>query len=555
MTWREAARLSDVAFSELSFQAIYAIKQGNLAPPGKAKELVAKARRRVNQSKGVVSFVLALLALGAAIALRVASVRSKYLPSGTIPIGAFDAGVITGLLALEVAFLWWAGMQILPTFLSSGALPVLEALPIDERTLRWSAGILYLRVFDLPAITVLIATPLAVGLVLGPLAGLAVLPGAFAVVGLSLGLSLLTGRFFLRRVQGSRGGGGNTIVRWTYLILWLVPVFSMFVFVVAAPAFLEWLGRLAEAGPSAMSHLLLLAFPFALAALPSLAANGPNGLGLDPAGWGFLALGVAVYGGLTGWSLVWTVQSVRRVGLVPPLAELPGTFARVDLRPQNPVLAVLTKDLRIASRTPGYAFLILLPVLDAIAIGLLTYVSPAGTSTTFSIALAAVTTAAILATFFGPAFFAIEVFAYAYGRTLPLSDRTLVAGKAIMVTSMYLVAAGTVLGIALARIFVPGVFLGFIAAELPAVAAAAFLELGLLYRRARTRGLPITNLYASATFSFFISIPGVILAGAPLVAWELTKAQGLETGLLAMGILSLGELAFAAPYALGRRES
>ena len=555
MTWRDAARLSEVAFTEVAFQSVYAFKQGNIAPPGPARVIVAKSRRRVAQSKAVVSCVLALLALGAAIALRVAADRAKYLPAGAIPLGTFQAGVLTGLLALEVAFLWWAGMQVLPTFLSSGALPVLESLPIDEPTLRWTAGILYLRLFDLPALTVLIATPLAVGLVLGPVAGVAMIPGAFAVIGLSLGLSLITGRFFLRRVQGSRGGGGRTIVRWSYLVLWLVPVFSMFVFVVAAPAFLEWLGRLSASGPSLQAHLLLLAFPFALATLPALAASGPSGLGLDPTGWVFLGAGVALYAALTIWSLVWVMASVQRVGLVPALAELPGRAADVELNPQRPVLAVLTKDLRIASRTPGYAFLILLPVLDSIAIGLLTYLSPPGTSTSFSIALAAVTTAAILATFFGPAFFAIEVFAYSYGRTLPISERTLVSGKTLLVTAMYLVAASTVLGISLARIFEPALFAAFILGELPAVTAAAFLELGLLYRRARIRGLPITNLYSSAWFAFIVGVPGVLVAAGPLVTFEIVKRAGPWIGLLAMAVVALLELAVFAAYALGGRGS
>jgi predicted permease len=555
MTWREAARLSDVAYTELSFQAIYAFRQGNLAPPGPAREIVAKSRRRVAQSKVVISFVLAILSVGAGLALRIANARAKYLPAVQIPLGTFQAGVLTGLLALDVAFLWWAGMQILPTFLSSGSLPVLEALPIDEKTLRWTAGILYLRLFDYPALTVLITTPLAVGLVLGPLAGLAILPGAFAAVGLSLSLSLVTGRFFLRRVQGSRSGGGATIVRWSYLVLWLIPVFSLFVFVVAAPAFIEWLARIAAGGPSLLSHLLLLAFPFALATLPALAASGPTGLGLDPAGWGFLGAGILLYAALASWSLVWVMASVRRVGLLPAMSEVPPMARPIRVRPQRPVLAVLTKDMRIASRTPGYAFLILLPVLDAIAIGLLTYVSPSGTSTTFSIALAAVTTAAVLATFFGPAFFAVEVFAYSYGRTLPIADRTLVAGKSLLVIAMYLVAAGTVLGIALARIFEPLVFSAFIFAELPAVAAAAFLEIGMLFRRARARGMPITNLYAGAWFAVLVSVPGVVIAALPLVAFEIAGAGGLGDGLLAMALVSLSALALTAPYAFGRGES
>ncbi len=551
MSWREALRLSDVAFAELSLQAIYAFRQGNVAPGGSGPRIVARARRRVVQSKAIVSFVLALLALAAALALRAVRLRAVFF-GATLPPAAFEAGVVTALLSLDVAFLWWTGMQVLPTFLSSGVLPVLEPLPIDDRTLERTAGLLYLRLFDLPALTVLVVTPIVLGLAAGPWVGLALVPGVVAAVAFSLGLSLLTGRFFVRRVQGSRGGGGRTLLRWVYLVLWLVPAFAMFAFVIVAPSFFTTLAVLAGAGPSTAAHLLLAAFPFTLAALPALVASGPSGLGLDPVGWETLAAATAGYLALAAWSLVWVFGSVRRIGLVPAGGMASGPGVRVALKPQRPVLSVLTKDLRVASRTPGFAFLVLLPVLDAVAIGLLTFARAPGGSAAFGIALAAVVTAALLATFFGPAFFAVEVFAYAYGRTLPLPDRSLLAGKVLLVAMLFLVAGGTVLGITLTRIFDPVLFVAFIAAELPAVVAASLLELGILFRRARSKGLPITNLYSGAWISFLVAIPGLVVAGLPLVAFDYALAGGLELGLLAMAAVALGELGIVAPLMLGR---
>ena len=553
MTWREAARLSDVAYTELALQAIYAVRQGNVAPSGPVRTVAARARRRVLQSKVIISVVLGVIALGGAYLVRIIA-RHPTIASVSAPPGVLEAGILTGLLSLEVAFLWWTGMQVLPTFLASGVLPVLEALPIEERTLNRATGLLYLRLFDVPALTVLLATPIGLGFTIGPLAGVAIVPGVVCVVAFSLGLALLTGRFFVRRVQGSRGGGGRTIVRWAYLVLWLAPPFAMFALVIAAPAFFGVLGSAAASGPSWTSHLLLVTFPYPLAALPALAASGPVGFGMDTTGWVLLGAGVAGYVGVAAWSIAWMMVRVRTVGFVPPGSRATtARFSPWNLRPQAPTLAVLTKDLRIASRTPGFAFLILLPLLDSVAIGLLTFVAAPGSAVAFSLALAAVTTAALLATFFGPAFFAIEVFAYSAGRTLPLSDRALVSGKVLLIAAMYLTAGGTVLGITLARVFDPLLFVAFILAELPAVAAAALFELGLVFRRARAKGLPITNLYAGAWIAFFVSVPGVIVAAAPLVTFHLASANGAYRGLLAMLVVALLELAVAAPLVLGRR--
>jgi hypothetical protein len=554
MGWGEARRLSSVAFTELSLQAIYAFRQGNLLPPGPSHRLARNARRRVVQSKVIVAAMLTLLAAGAAVLLRAAPhIVSAPFFGVAVSVPVFQAAVLTGLLSLEVAFLWWTGLQVLPTFLASGVLPVLEPLPIEDRTLGRAAGLLYLRLFDLPAGAVLVATPLFVGLTLGPAAGLAIVPGAFATVVFALALALGTGRFFVRRVQGSRGGGGRTMVRWAYLILWVLPAFAMFGFVVAAPGFLALLGRTAAQGPSLTGELLVAAFPLTFAALPSALTQGGGVFGLDATGDAVLASATAAYTLLGLGAIVWMMGAVRRVGLVPPLAAADAPVRRYTLRPGSPARAVLTKDLRIASRMPGYAFLILFPILDAVAIGLFTYISGPGSSAAFGLALAAVSTAALLATFFGPAFFAVEVIAYSYGRTLPLSERSLLLGKLALVAAIYLVAGGLVLGLTLLRVFQPLLFLAFVLAELPAVLAASLLELGILFRRARSKGLPIVNLYSGAWYAFFVSVPGLLVAGLPLVTYRILGAMGATVGLAGMGLLAVGELALCAPFALGLR--
>ncbi|HYA54988.1 MAG TPA: hypothetical protein VEG42_05240, partial [Thermoplasmata archaeon] len=237
----------------------------------------------------------------------------------------------------------------------------------------------------------------------------------------------------------------------------------------------------------------------------------------------------------------------RAVVELPPAAR--------TLRATGSVRAVLTKDLRIASRTPGYAFLILLPILDAGALGLLTYASPIQDPAVASLALGAVTTAALLATFFGPAFFAIEVVAYSYGRSLPLSNRSIILGKVALISLMYVVSAALILGLTLLRFFEPVTYIGFVLAELPAVLGAALLELGILFRWARRRGLAITSLYTGAWLAVLVSIPGLFAAGIPPLLFDLTQSTGTLFGLAVMAIAAVAVLAIATPIALGRGAS
>jgi len=547
-SWRRAWQLADPAYTELAFQAIYAVRQGNLPPTDRSEDLSRKARLRVLQSKLLVSALLGFLSMGSLLLL---NPFAQQLFVSVMPQGLYVATVLGALVVLELTLLWWTGLQILPAFLASGIVPLLRTLPVDAVTLRRASLILLLRLFDAPAITCLVLTPLAAGIALDSAwAGLLLLPAVLAAVTFAISLALLSGRFFVRHIQGARGGLGPTALRWAYLVLWAVPAFAMYGFITIAPAFLRYVAALVIYGPSSSLDLIFLAFPFPLTTLPAwgvgLPTSGAFGLDLAPIVVGALLYITAL--AATGW---WLRTAPFRLAVETPLASLPTVPGTIRLRYGSIPVAVLRKDLRTASRSPGYAFLVLLPLLDAGALGIWTYVANPNPTDVFSLAAAAVSSAALLATFFGPAFFAVEVYGYSYTRTLPLPGRSLLLGKVALVAIIYLFSAAIVIALTLLRIFSPGLFLAFVAAEFPAILAAAFLEFGILFHRARRKGLPITNLFAGAWWAAAVSIPGLFVAGTPLVVYDLLRigARGAIAA-PAMGALALVELAIAAPFAL-----
>jgi predicted permease len=545
MGWKDAGRLADIAFAEVALQATYAFRQGNPVPSSGGRELVQRSRRRVAQSKLLVAALLGMLALGSAALLRESIRGTELIVPYPLPPGLYQAGVLTGLVGLEVAFLWWTGLQALPTFLGSSTLTVLQSLPVDRPTLRKTAVLVYLRLFDVPAVVVLVGTPLLVGLALGPAAGLATVPASTSAVVFALALSLVTGRFFVRRVQGARGGGGGALVRWAYLVLWLLPAFGLLAFVTASPPFFRAVAQLSVAQFRPGAEVLVTVYPFSLALLPPLLAGGSSSLAA-PSSVAAVGLSAgAVYLGVAAFAGVWLYRALADASSVPPAAAVPGTPSSFLLRPQRPALSVLTKDLRLASRTPGYAFLILLPILDAVALGLVSYAGAAGPPAAQGIALGAVSAAALLATFFGPAFFALEVVAQSYGRTLPLPARAMVLGKVALVAAIYLAAGGIVLAITAVRIAAPVLFAAFIGAELPAVVAAGLLELAILLRWSRSRGLPVTNLYAGTWNILVVAVPGLVVVAVPLAVFAVAGLGGAAA-------VALAELAAAAVLALGR---
>jgi predicted permease len=167
--------------------------------------------------------------------------------------------------------------------------------------------------------------------------------------------------------------------------------------------------------------------------------------------------------------------------------------------------------------------------------------------------LDAVTVAALLATFFGPAFFATEVLGYSFTRTLPISRRTLLLGKASLIVLIYTVASLLVMGLVAFRVGDPVPFLVFALAELPAVLGAAVLELGVLFNRAERTGIPLTNLYSGAWWTMLVVIPGLVVAGIPLVLYTVGQYYHTVWAVPSMALSALALLTVTGLWALWGR--
>ncbi len=402
--------------------------------------------------------------------------------------------------------------------------------------------------------TALVLTPLALGIALHSLlVGLLVVPGVVAVIILAMGLSLRTGRFFVQHVQGSRGGLRASVLRWFYLLLWAVPAFGIYGFVSFGFQIMYGLAYLGRTAPGALGSLLMV-FPFPFGFLPVLGLGGSSSIARVPGGdpWtiGLAALG---YLGLTFGVAWWMRTAPRALSRLSPDVQLTDERKGAELRPVSAPAAILLKDLRTASRTPGYAFVILLPLIDAVVIGLSSYIGAPAPQSVFDLAAAAVSTTAILATFFGPAFFATEVMGYSYTRTLPLTNRSMLLGKSSLIVLIYLVASAIVVSLTVLRLLNVWLFFAFIIAELPGLIAAAFLEIGLLFRQAQKAGVPVSLMSSGAWWATTVVVPGIAIAGLPILLFGVLQYIGISPiqSFLAMGGVALAELAIFSLFALG----
>ncbi len=534
MDWRERLRLSNCLYREVTFQAIYALKSGNVFFSGDRKreqEGPAVAQRRVLQSKLTVAVLFMLTFLASAFALRYGR---EFFPT-TLSALYFDGTIISLVLVVLFSLVWITGLQVALPFVSSQATTALLVLPVTEEDAAWVSFLAFLRLFDAPLLTALIFFPMAVGLALSSvLAGAAVLPGVLATEVLALALSLLTAKFFSRSVSGASGGSLRSLaVRWLYLVLWTIPSLVITIFITFSVQIITALGDWELNAPLALQAVFAL-FPFPFGLLAASFATPPVAGG--PSNTVTIALAL-VYFAVVAVSVRWILRAplaLSRITTVSNARRLAGTRLIVT----RPSMAILKKDLRIASRTPAYAFLLLLPLLDAFVLGLFTYLGSPAPILAQRYAFAGVTVAVLLATFFGPVFFATEVIGFSLTRTLPLSQRTLILSKTSLIALVYLMAFGVVAVLVASRVNDFPAFVLFAVIELPAVIAAAFLEIGVLLERAKRTGVPIASLYSGAWWTTLVVVPGLVVSVAPLVLYTYFTLPYLPA-LVWMALLSL----------------
>ncbi|MCJ7429705.1 hypothetical protein MUO83_00640, partial [Candidatus Bathyarchaeota archaeon] len=213
--------------------------------------------------------------------------------------------------------------------------------------------------------------------------------------------------------------------------------------------------------------------------------------------------------------------------------------------PQVPWLGTIRKDLRIASRSPSYASLFLLPAIEAAVLAMsFSSFSEVGLSSTLGL----LTGMSVIVLMLPPTLVSIEGLAASYTRSLPLKKKTLISAKTLLSTLTY--------AISLVVLFIVALYMGksyfyiltFGAIHLFSVAAATMLELIILTNKFWKEGFAIGNIYARLTTYILIILPGLAVVMIPIIAALATflLAQSLTLAVF-LGI-AVTEFAVAAAY-------
>jgi len=510
LKFSELWRLSSVVYKEVSFQSIFSLRAGSGLPQSgrrDIKQIVASAKFNTLISKVVTAVFLGIFAVTVFAPILFRDLGPSLSREIAIP------GGISAFLTVVLFLIVFMGLQMSTSFVSSKIVDVLNPLPLSRRDVSRIVFLCFVRIFDIPmvaagAVFLLVYFLPPVGGT--PFGGLVSVAGIIIAEIFALSLTVLLAKFFYARV--ARAGGKSmvqTILRFAFMLVWILPTFAAYLVLNFATEIVQAFATLTQ-GLSAASQSLVVIFPFCFGYIVSYATIAPeiNSFSLDLS----IAASIA-YGFLAYYCLRWVTRSVREIGMDGIVQSTREPVKDTIIKPQVPWLGIIRKDVRVASRSPSYASLFFLPVVQTVVLALtFTSFTEIGAAT----ALGLLTGISLLTLLLPPTLLSIEGLASAYTKHLPLRKRTLTTAKTFVATITYVVSIFILTGVAffIGKDYLSVAIFGII--HTFSVSAAIMLEITLMMRKFWKEGFAVGNIYSRITTYVAILIPGYILAAVPM---------------------------------------
>lgn len=490
---RELWRISGFVYRESAYQLAYMQRAGSLLPQAAEASLLAeRATGSMLLNKVIVAVVLS--ASGALSAV------VNFAPEWGDAASNFAFFLVT-----LFAFMMFVFLQPMTSFVSVRVAELLAPLPLSRSEAATVALLAFTRLFDVPIAAVAVVVPTAYAVAYrSPLAWSVALLGVVASSALALAASFALARSFYTKVL--RGGGssvGATLLRIAGMLAWVfaatllyLPYLLFRLVEGLAQAALGALGLQKEL----LAGLASIIYPFPFAYLLAFAVGQePGAPPLLPA---LAAVGYTAAAAAAARWLTRGILEVHAAGL--PVAAAAGPLA---LKTTHPWLAVVKKDLRLASRSPSHAFTVFAPLAFGIYMALVWANEWAPTLGLAFLSLGSAVT--LLST---------EALAQSITGALPLTKRLLLSAKISLAMGVYLlstVAAAAAAAVS-GKAAIPLALLAL--AHAPAVAASAAVLLLIAYRLSEDGALP-SDLYSRFAHLLLPLVAGFLLLLLPALVY------------------------------------
>lgn len=533
-------RISGTVYREICFQSVFSLRLGAAFPridEARIEKLVSQTRVSMAVNKVLITVFIAaqgIMPLG---------YWPMFVRDLNIPEEFAVASSVSVYLASLLFLLIMLGIQVTTSLMSTKAFEVLSTLPLSRKEISKIALLSFLRTFDIPLTAGLIIFPVAFTVIMGSVSGgLTALLAAGMTEAYSLALTLFLAKFFYSKIATSGGTSKyHMVLRFIYILVWVLPSFGIYFIMNFATDIMQFFASSITHFSSAQTYLLAPVYPFTLGFLIS-SATFPHKinstiLALSTiSSLGYLALAFS--------GLKYAGSTIRRVCMGTAITATRSVVKDITIRPRPSWLGVIVKDLRVASRSPAYASILVLPAIQTviIIISFLRAHIDLNAITIFGFLIGVSFIALIVA----PVLFSTETLASAYTRSLPLKRKTVLAAKASLTVMIYLssITVLSLIALYLKKDVVSVLTFGLTHAL--SIAAASIVQLLLLIRKFWREESAMSNIYANIYVFVAVLIPGLTICMAPLLVGMVTQLTNGQLTFSLYLVIALLELAISA---------
>jgi len=450
-------------------------------------------------------------------------------------------GSVSVFLAVLLFLIAIMGLQVATSFFASDAVVALNALPLTKKDVSAISLLCFARIFDIPLLVAIVGLPVVYMLSVGSVAGsLAALLGVIVTEIFALALTTGLAKFFYGRIAGASGGSvWKTLMRMALMLVWILPSFGIYIIINFSMEITQFLISLAQTAIS-FSYAVLIIYPFSYGYLVSQATVAH---GVDFVSLVITAMSSIGYFALACGLLGWTGRAIRSVGSVGAISATRSVVKDTRIKPHGGLTGVVRKDLRVASRSPSYASILLLPAIQTV---ILAFSFSAFDSVGLSETLGILVGMSFMTILLPPTLFSIEGLSSTYTRSLPITKRTLIVAKTMLATITYIISLLVISACTLYLQKSAFFILTYGGAHILAIAAANMLETLLFVRTFWKSGFALGNIYAKLSTYVLILIPGAMIISAPVAVAIMMMVLKLPFVLPAFFVAASLELALVA---------
>jgi hypothetical protein len=545
LKFSELWRISSKVYTELSFQSIFSLRTGGILPQRSQDSI----RRLVNNAKlnTAISKLLMTLFIVVSAFAGFFSVTEKTSVPG-LSEELMMVGNVATFMAVVLFLISFMGLQVSTSFVSSKVVEILSPLPLSSGDVSNIVFLCFLRIFDVPLLAAIVAPLIAYCLFGGSLLGGSVLfVGVIVTEIFAVTLCMGLAKFFYSKVtSGSGKSRWQTLLRFVFMILWIIPSFGVY-FVMNFATHLADVYAVVAQTLSSFLYLLVLLYPFSYGFLASY-VTFPIDIELFT-----FSLSVAsclAYCVLAAFSFRWVKNTIREVGATGVGARLREVVRDTVVSPQAPWLGIIHKDIRLASRSPSYASLLFLPAIETAVLAVsFSFTGAMG----LSFILGLLTWTSMIELLLPPTLISMEGLAASFTRSLPIGKKTIILSKTLLTSITYITSLMVLLVVALYLKGDAASVLTFGITNLFSVIAAATLELILLTNKLWKENFAIGNIYARLSSYIIIAAGGFIVVAVPIIGAFTALFLAPHLVLSVFLAIALAEFALAIAY-VGRQK-